>query len=271
MQAIHAPNGKAYLNIGCGTKFSPDWNNLDLNPQPGVILHNVLNALPYEPDQFDATYSSHVLEHLTPPQGRFFVAEQFRVLNKGGYCRIAVPDLEKVVRDYLVQLDAAERESDPRKMWDYQWTVLQLVDQQTREECGGEMLKTLHDGKFNADFVQSRCGDEFASFLPRAGYASGAPAPEPVSVKSVLRPIKRAVWKSLGWQPTARNTGEAHRWMYDRLSLRLLLTGAGFTDFKVVGHLESGIPDWAQFHLDTSDRGDGPRKPDSLFVEARKP
>jgi len=268
MHAKTAPNGNTYLNIGCGTQYSPEWNNLDLNPQPDVIAHDVLKPLPFDSETFDAVYSSHVLEHLTPTDGEFFLREQYRVLKRGGCCRIAVPDLEKIVRDYLVQLEKVEQEPSPARILDYQWTVLQLVDQQVREECGGETLKTLLSGNFNPEFVRSRCGDEFADFMDRSGQTPASPV---AALKSYLRPLKKALRKTLKLEPPARTSGEVHRWMYDRVSLRLLLTRLGFTDFKLVSHLQSAIPDWDKYRLDTSLQGPYPRKPDSLFVEAGKP
>lgn len=59
--------------------------------------------------------------------------------------------------------------------------------------------------------------------------------------------------------------------MYDRVSLCLLVTRLGFVDFKVVTYLESNIPDWDKYHLDTSLHGLYQRKPDSLYVEVIKP
>jgi hypothetical protein len=59
--------------------------------------------------------------------------------------------------------------------------------------------------------------------------------------------------------------------MYDRLSLRLLLERLGFSGCRVTTYAESSIPGWLQYHLDTAQEGSGPRKPDSLFIEAVKP
>jgi len=253
-----ASNGLAYLNVGCGGHFSGEWNNLDLHGPPEVTNHDVRKALPFAAEIFDAVYSSHVLEHLDPRQGEFFLREQWRVLKPGGICRIAVPDLEKICRDYLQHLEQAEK--DPSRVLDYQWTVLQLVDQMVREECGGEMLRVLRDRRFNPDFVRKQVGDEAAVFLD----APSTPDAPPTMLQDVKRQVKRLLGRN------ARSQGEAHRWMYDRLSLRLLLNKIGFAQFRVVTHQESSIPAWNRFFLDTAKDGKGPRKPDSLFVEAEK-
>jgi len=67
-----------------------------------------------------------------------------------------------------------------------------------------------------------------------------------------------------------RRAGEVHHWMYDRVSLRDILTQAGFDRFRYVGPIESAIPNWIDYHLDATPDGDV-CKPDSLFVEADKP
>jgi len=67
-----------------------------------------------------------------------------------------------------------------------------------------------------------------------------------------------------------QKSGEAHRWMYDKLDLKILLASVGFRDFKIMNYNESGILDWNKYALDKAQDGDYPRKPDSLFVEALK-
>ncbi len=67
-----------------------------------------------------------------------------------------------------------------------------------------------------------------------------------------------------------RALGEVHNWMYDRVSLRALLQSVGFAEVKACGAAESSIPGFAAYGLDTNPDG-STRKPDSLFMEARKP
>jgi hypothetical protein len=59
-------------------------------------------------------------------------------------------------------------------------------------------------------------------------------------------------------------------WMYDRYSLASLLRKTGFQEIKICRADESKIPDFNRYGLDLEPNG-AVRKPDSLFMEARKP
>ena len=67
-----------------------------------------------------------------------------------------------------------------------------------------------------------------------------------------------------------RVTKEAVQWMYDRLSLRLLLERAGFQDVRQMDHVSSNIPGWSGYDFDRSTKGDYPLDP-SVYMEGRKP
>ena len=66
-----------------------------------------------------------------------------------------------------------------------------------------------------------------------------------------------------------RESGEIHRWMYDRFSLQRLLNQAGFVEVKVCNADVSSIPAFNSYELDMLDNK--VRKPDSLYIEAVKP
>jgi len=67
----------------------------------------------------------------------------------------------------------------------------------------------------------------------------------------------------------ARQQGDTHQWMYDRVNLAVLMTNAGFEEPKIRDYSSSGIPGWSQYRLDID--GDGNEyKPGSLYMEFRK-
>ncbi len=108
------------VNIGCGTTAPDGWYNIDNSPTitlsripvvrrilhtpawpRNVHRHNVLKGLPFADAGVDFIYSSHTFEHFTYAQSLTLTKECFRVLKPQGILRIVVPDLERLVRDYL--------------------------------------------------------------------------------------------------------------------------------------------------------------------------
>lgn len=264
------PEGFCFLNLGCGDNYSREWNNLDLYANEHVVFHDLLQPLPYPDNTFDAVYSSHVLEHLTPTDGERLVQQAFRVLKPGGIIRIAVPDLEAICREYLTQLDALSRDQSETNLKRYYWIKLELIDQMVRTQPGGLMLETLRDGSFDRGFVEYRNGDLVRDVL------TPAPSPArvrlrdktfPLLIRGVIRKLRSLIAPPNRLPPV---TGEAHRWMYDRCSLQLLLEAQGFTQFSVTTFDQSRIPYWHKYNLDHSRYAIRPRKPDSVFVEAEK-
>ena len=61
---------------------------------------------PLNNSSLDAINSSHMLEHLSINDARSFLSESQRVLLKGGILRLAVPDLQIIVKKYLLDKDA---------------------------------------------------------------------------------------------------------------------------------------------------------------------
>jgi predicted SAM-dependent methyltransferase len=67
----------------------------------------------------------------------------------------------------------------------------------------------------------------------------------------------------------ARQQGQTHQWMYDRVNLPHLLREVGYQDVRVERFDTSRIPRWNEFGLDRNDQ-QGEYKPESLYVEAVK-
>lgn len=68
----------------------------------------------------------------------------------------------------------------------------------------------------------------------------------------------------------ARKRGQTHQWMYDRFNLTNLLKECGYVDVEVCSYTRSSIPEWDRTGLDTNTDG-LEYKPNSLYIEARKP
>jgi predicted SAM-dependent methyltransferase len=267
------------LNIGCGYIAHPEWVNLDVVPtMPIVKSFDLRRGLPASSNTIDVCYSSHVLEHLSRSEAQNLIQECCRVLSQGGILRLVVPDLEEIAREYLRSLEAAIL-GEPDQ--DYDWMILELLDQVGRDRKGGEMAKYLNQTHLeNEKFVLSRVGFE----LENCRSESGKSIIEKLKSKRLGWFIRQAryklaemgVWLIAGQQARLgfregvfRQSGEVHRWMYDRYSLHRLLKEQGFTEMRVCRADESQIPDFNRYELDVYQGK--VRKPDSLFMEAIKP
>lgn len=274
------------LNVGCGSTFHPQWTNVDFHVASSeVISWDIRRGLPFADGVFQACYSSHVLEHLTPSEGIRLLNEFHRVLAPGGVVRVVVPDLELIARDYLRALERALNR-EPGADDDYDWMVIQLLDQSVRRAPGGAMSEFWRDiTRRNNDFVIARAGVEAEREIAesRRGAAPRQRSglfPRPLSrtpgqlARILQRRIARALVAAVAGPNAARafdegvfrNSGEIHQWMYDRYSLERSLKRAGFVEVRVVSATESLIPAFGSFELDTF--AGRVRKPDSLFLEA---
>lgn len=254
-----APEGKPkMLNLGCGSSFHPDWVNIDFIPASSkVIAHDLRKPLPVGSNSWDVVYASHVLEHFSRGEARAFLMECYRVLRPGGVLRIVVPDLEMIARLYLQYLEEAAA-GDAQAAARHEWMTLEMLDQLTRECSGGEMMRYWQRNPMPAeDFVIERAGAEVRRFL-EANPRNGMPLHESPAQSLAEEYIK------------FRGTGENHKWMYDRVSLRQLLESLSFSSARQCAAAESSIEGFAGFLLDTNTDG-STRKPDSLFMEATKP
>jgi predicted SAM-dependent methyltransferase len=274
---------KRYLNVGCGSHFvsSEEWTNLDfVSTSNQVIAHNLLEGIPFPDDSFDLVYHSHVLEHFTKKDGKRLIQECFRVLKPGGVIRVAIPNLEEIVKNYLKYLELSD-ENPENVLYsaNYDWSLIEMFDQTVRNDTGGGMLTYLAQEKIeNEEFVMNRIGLEGSAL--REYLLTPQPTIQPKR-EGFGRKIKKKIRKILSgyFGPKEINEferigrfrlgGEIHQWMYDRYSLRRLLTEVKFTQFKIQGPFSSYIDSWEVYGLD----GKKPvvRKPDSLFVEAIKP
>lgn len=129
LSEVHQPRK---LHLGCFDCPASSWINTDITPHiwvariPGfatLFFHlgligaerykqhrqrvfrnirymNVAKRFPYPANSFDAIFSSHMLEHLHPQQAQSCLSEILRTLRPGGVCRIVVPDLDLLVRNY---------------------------------------------------------------------------------------------------------------------------------------------------------------------------
>lgn len=277
-----------YINLGCGNCFHADWLNYDLVPQaPGVVRWDATRGIPLTDESCEVVYHSHMLEHLRRDAVGPFLRDCRRVLRPGGIIRVATPDFEQACRLYLEKLAAAVA-GTPGAGPEYEWAVLELLDQTVRETSGGGMREFLSRDPPEAEsYVLRRIGVEGEDLIRslrrereqraraapsslRARFRHGLQAlPRlPAKVRLLLARLllRREERQALGIG-MFRLGGEVHHGLYDRCSLGRLLREAGFSDPTTMSADQSRIPAWSAFHLDTLPDGT-PRKPDSFYMEA---
>ena len=261
-----APGKRSRLaNLGCGSRYHFAWDNYDLSPHSACVARlNISRPLPIKDETYQVVYCSHVLEHLPRSYAPEFLKDVLRILKPGGILRVVVPDLGEIARLYIANLDAA-LSGDSCARLRHEWMTLELLDQMTRSFPGGFMGRLWRSRPLPArDFIEMRVGQEATDNLDQIDKSIDCG-------KKSLRPdeVYRLESPRPGEELLFRSTGEIHRWMYDRLSLKHLLEDVGFIDVRTCGASESSIANFATYELDT-DKDGLIRKPDSLFMEANK-
>lgn len=96
------------LNVGCGTDYKQGWVNIDNNSDENIekmdLDWDLLNPLPYKDNSVDFIFNEHFIEHFTVEESQAIIKDLMRVLKPGGVLRIAMPDLEAIVKQYTIGL-----------------------------------------------------------------------------------------------------------------------------------------------------------------------
>ena len=267
------------LNLGCGKRYHKDWTNVDfISNNDNVVAANLLKGIPFPDCSYDVVYHSHLLEHLPKENSLKFVKECFRVLKPGGIIRIVVPDFENMVNEYIRVLNCLDNKSEIEEA-NYEWILLEILDQMVRTRSGGEMITYLaQEQVINESYVYSRVGDEMKELREilidkndseKRGVKWFFRFGGKLTIQKILIKIKKNIPIDEFKVGSFRLGGEVHQWMYDRYSLKKLLRKSGFENIETMGASKSNIINWNWYELDIKDGV--VHKPNSLFVEASKP
>lgn len=269
-------SGFKAINLACGGKLchQPGWVNADHRPSsPDVLKVNLLDRLPFATDCFDVVYHAQFIEHLSISDAISFTEECYRILKPGGVLRIVTPDLENQAREYLRQLEGVVTNPENDLIVSrYEWIRMEMIDQLTRNEPGGNMVPFLSGaGKRAKEYIVERLGRSGTELFPEHEKNKG-----PDTLRSSFRKLKGALLESWGRLLSSsvkvgkfRTSGEAHLTMFDRFSLGQVLTDCAFEQVEVVSANQSCIVSWQKTLLDSDGNG-ALDCPTSLFVEAIK-
>ena len=97
-----AARQRTAVHLGSGDHSLRGWINIDIVPGAADVLADFTAALPFRTGSVDLLHSEDLLEHLSEPDGKRFLAECHRVLRPRGVMRLLTPDLRALVdRVYL--------------------------------------------------------------------------------------------------------------------------------------------------------------------------
>lgn len=261
------PVKKPYLNLGCGNKVHKEWINIDFTSvSKEVMKYDLLNKFPFEDNSIQYIYHSHLLEHFAESDGIRFTQECYRVLQKDGIIRIVVPDLENIIECYKKLI--IDRQSLNDESFDkfHRWIIIELFDQAVREDRGGLIKQSLlENDKELQEFIVTRIGRIEIDQKHRESRPK--PLLERIKRKLVKMILTEREYRALNIG-LFRESGEIHKWMYDKYSLTRLLFNVGFR--KVINNdsQTSYIPDWSYYEFDIKDNVI--LNPTSLYIEAIK-
>ncbi|WP_333464913.1 galactose-binding domain-containing protein [Microcoleus sp. T3_B1] len=90
-----------YLHLGCGNLDHPEFINIDIRPAPHIDYVRAIDDLSIFADEsVDLIYASHCLEHFSHIEIPRILKEWHRVLKVDGILRLAVPDLDLIIKMY---------------------------------------------------------------------------------------------------------------------------------------------------------------------------
>ena len=72
----------------------------------GIIWVDAKKGLPVASESLEVIYSSHMLEHLDCDEAAEFLRGVYNAFRPGGILRVAVPDLRRIIEEYLIDRDA---------------------------------------------------------------------------------------------------------------------------------------------------------------------
>ena len=100
-----APNFLIHFLYKVGIIGEKNYNYIRFCKLNSIVYGSAVSRLLFQDCSVDLIYSSHMLEHLEKNNAKKFLAETLRVLKPGGFLRIAVPDLNLIVKNYLETQD----------------------------------------------------------------------------------------------------------------------------------------------------------------------
>jgi len=246
------PDGRAMLNLACGAKMHWSWNNLDFSPYALLAQKPWLAALLRSAGLLSGERQER-LRQIDPAiirwdlrKGIPFEPSSFDVLYHSHFLEHIDPQF------VLGLLKDCYRVLKPGGILRVVVPDLELLVSQYQSA-----LQAVDADRPAAAKLHHQAVVDLFDQMVRS---------EATGAKTQKRWVR---WIEQKIRGGAAETGELHRWMYDRHSLGRLLTDAGFRNVQRQSAVSSMIAGWPEFLLDTNPDG-SVYKPESLFMEGVK-
>jgi predicted SAM-dependent methyltransferase len=97
---LEAMGDRIRLNVGAGHVAKDEYLNVDVRELPGIDVVADIRDLPFDPEEVDEIYSSHVLEHFPVEElHRKILPTWVSLLKDGGTFVAVVPDVTTMVKE----------------------------------------------------------------------------------------------------------------------------------------------------------------------------
>lgn len=245
-------DGRALLNVACSFRTHRAWNNVDFSAYARLAHHKIF--------------------------ARFL--NECGVLSNDRYARILATDSDIILHDLRRGIPFPEEEFDVI----YHSHFLEHLEKQDAFEFLKECWRVLKKG----GIIRVVVPDLEAKILNYVSETIKLAKEEVKDLTAHQNAVHKLFDQMLMTTPggtrqqshmirfferilrgdTAK-TGELHRWMYDKYSLKNLLSTVGFRDISLETASSSRVSDWKEFMLDANANGT-PFHSDSLYMEGIK-
>jgi len=164
------------LHIGCGSRNLPGWKHFDIRKIDDHIdfVGTADDLSQFADNSIDEIYACHLLEHFGRHQVDNVLAEWTRVLVPGGVLRIAVPDFEAIVSEYMQNKELSSvlglLYGGQNYAYNYHYVCFDFNDLKKRLEKAGLTQIKRYDWK---EFLPADYDDYSRAYLPHLDFEKG--------------------------------------------------------------------------------------------------
>src|SRR4051812_36604036 len=98
---LRPPGYGLKLHLGCGDYWFEGYLNIDLGVYGGTdMIYDISTKLPFQDHVVQIIECYEVLEHFDPAVVDTMIEDWKRLFINGGFVRLSVPDMDKLVEEY---------------------------------------------------------------------------------------------------------------------------------------------------------------------------